>query len=246
MFGRFPNTTVNPDEAVALGAAVQAGLKARDAALGEVVVTDVCPFSLGVETGKYENNKLIEYGLFSPIIERNMAIPTSKMHSYSTVVNNQKTIKFGIYQGEARRVEDNFKIGEITIPVPPKPAGQSVEVRFTYDINGLLEVDVYVPKSDQRFELLINDDDYTPDDLEKRRKELEKLKIHPRDMEVSRALLARADRCWENALGEDRDYIGAIVTDFQKILNKQDPKKAIEAGKKLKDLLDTIDGQTFL
>jgi molecular chaperone HscC len=246
MFGRFPNHSVNPDEAVALGAAVQAGLKARDAALGEVVVTDVCPFSLGVRSGSYENGKLIEDGLFSPIIERNMTIPTSRVQSYWTVDDFQDRILFAIFQGEARLTEDNFKLGEITVPVPKQKGMQRADVRFTYDINGLLEVDVHVPASDERFELLINDEDYAADDLEKRRAELKKLKVHPRDMEFSKALLARANRCWENALGEERDYIGHIVRDFEKVLKKQDPKAAVEAGKILKEHLDHIDGVTFL
>ncbi len=246
MFGRFPNISVNPDEAVAIGAAIQAGLKARDEALDELVLTDVCPFSLGVESSHYENQKQIDRGLFSPIIERNTIIPTSRVESFSTVFDYQEQITFNIYQGEARRVEDNVKLGAITVPVPRKRSGQSVNVRFTYDINGLLEVDIHVPESDKRFQLLINDEDYDPASLAKRRDMLEKLKVHPRDTEVIRAIMARANRCWENALGDDRDYLSMQIGNFEKVLHKQDQKSSLAFGEELSALLDRIEGKTFL
>src|SRR6202041_3178617 len=101
MFGRFPATDLNPDEAVALGAAVQAGLKARDAALKEVVMTDVCPYTLGVGVGERRPDGTIRSGIFAPIIERNTVVPTSRFKTFSTVEAGQRTVRFNVYQGEA-------------------------------------------------------------------------------------------------------------------------------------------------
>jgi molecular chaperone HscC len=118
MFGRFPNATVHPDHAVALGAAIQAGLLARDAALDEVRITDVCPFTLGIDVAEHDGYGGLQRGLFSPIIERNTAVPVSRAQTYSTLADNQKKIELGIFQGEAREVSRNIKLGELTIPCP--------------------------------------------------------------------------------------------------------------------------------
>ncbi|MGZ6015135.1 MAG: Hsp70 family protein, partial [Phenylobacterium sp.] len=160
MFGRFPSNAVNPDEAVAIGAAIQAGLKARDSDLKEVVLTDVCPYSLGVGVAERLPDGSLRHGVFSPIIERNTVIPASRIHSYSTIENYQRVIDLQICQGESRRIADNILLGRVRTQVPPAPAGEiEVLVRFTYDINGLLEVDVEVPSTGDRQQLLIVDDD---------------------------------------------------------------------------------------
>src|SRR5260370_37278959 len=82
MFGRFPAIDFNPDEVVALGAAVQAGLKAKDAALREVVMTDVCPYSLGVAVSKRMPDGSTIQGHFDPVIERNTTVPVSRVNNY--------------------------------------------------------------------------------------------------------------------------------------------------------------------
>ncbi|OYQ25645.1 molecular chaperone HscC [Sandarakinorhabdus cyanobacteriorum] len=248
MFGRFPNASINPDEAVALGAAVQAGLKARDAALKEVVVTDVCPYSLGVNIAERLPGGAIEEGIFSPIIERNTTVPVSRVNIYETMSANQKQIVLGIYQGEARRVADNVRIGELKVPMPRGPEGQPIEVRFSYDINGLLEVDVHVIPTGERHNLVIADpeDQVSPAEMERRRAALALLKQHPRDSEANRAALARAERLWEDALGDERDWIGRLIQQFQGALATQDVRVADTARDELMAALDQIDGPRWL
>ena len=247
MFGRFPNTTVNPDEAVALGAAVQAGLKARDAALNEVVVTDVCPYSLGVNTSRRLPNGSFEDGLFSPIIERNTVIPASREHSFSTLQDNQKTVLFGVYQGESRLVRDNVEIGKIEVPVPRAPAGQRLDVRFSYDVSGLLEVDILVAKTGVRHQLVINDGlAGDPSTLEKRRAALAAIKTHPREEEANRAAMARGERAYENALGYDREAIGMVIVQFQGVIDAQDPRAIAAARDQFHAALDQIEGESYL
>jgi molecular chaperone HscC len=248
MFGRFPNSQVNPDEAVALGAAVQAGLKARDAALSEVVVTDVCPFSLGVSHARELPDGRYEEGIFAPIIDRNTAIPVSREKSFFTINPNQRHVDITVYQGEARRVADNVKIGDLRVSVPKGAAGQQVDCRFSYDINGLLEVDVHVPASGERWQLVITDEDAPADDvsLAERRAALAALKVHPRDSEPNRAAMARAERVWEGHLGPAREMIDQWIGAFRAALDSQDPRIAERARLDLIKALDELEGQTVL
>ncbi|HEX6742534.1 MAG TPA: molecular chaperone HscC [Sphingomicrobium sp.] len=248
MFGRFPNTGVDPDQAVALGAAIQAGLKSRDSALKEVVLTDVCPYSLGVETARQRPDGSLEPGIFSPVIERNTVIPASRVEVFSTITDHQKYVQLKVFQGEARYTLHNVYLGELQIPVPPAPAGQPIECRFTYDINGILEVDVHVPSSGDRRQLVLIDPDREMSDSEvqKRREMLAKLKVHPRDTEPVRATLARAERVWEQSLGDMREHVGAMIDQFQAALNSQDPRTVEHACREFGEALDRIEGETYL
>jgi molecular chaperone HscC len=156
LFGRFPLTKVHPDEAVAIGAAIQAGLKSRDKALAEVVLTDTCPHSLGVAVA-LPNERGEPVGReFSPILERNTVVPASREHVYSPIHDNQPWVDFDVYQGESRRLESNVWLGSLRLPLPRgKAREQQLIVRFTYDINGLLEVDTRVGGTDLRRTLVI-------------------------------------------------------------------------------------------
>ena len=248
MFSRFPNTTVHPDHAVALGAAIQAGLKARDSALREVVLTDVCPFSLGVEVSETVSEGQYRSGIFSPIIERNTTVPASRVSLFNTVQDNQLLVSFPIYQGESRHVRENVFLGKIDIPVPRRPAGAAlVECRFTYDINGLLEVDLHVPETGERRDLaIVNDQDITAEDLEGRRLALAALKIHPRDSEANRAAMARAERCFEEFLGGRRDHVTLLIQAFERALESQDPHAAEQGRKILMSALDSLEGEVLV
>jgi molecular chaperone HscC len=156
MFQRFPPMTVHPDEAVAIGAAVQAGLKGRDISLREVVLTDVCPYTLGVDSAERQPDGSFRTGIFSPIIERNTVVPASRVRMFHTLRAGQPEVHFNIYQGESHRVSDNIHLGRIIVPVPPKRAGDvGLECRFTYDINGLIDVDVRVPETGEHRQLVI-------------------------------------------------------------------------------------------
>ena len=247
MFGRFLNTTVNPDEAVALGAAIQAGLKSRDEALKEVVITDVCPYSLGVEIAKQGIGNQFEAGYFQPIIERSTVIPASRVETFSTLQDNQTQVDLNIFQGESRRTRENVQIGSVVVPVPRGKAGQPFDVRFSYDISGLLEVDILVHGTNHRQQLIIRDGDEQDErSVEESRKRLAGLKVHPAEQEENRAALARGERCYENFLGDRRDIIGALIDRFQAALATQDPRIAEQARRQFHTELDQLEGETFL
>lgn len=249
MFGRFPATTVHPDHAVAMGAAVQAGLLARDAGLDEIRLTDVCPFTLGVDTSEPDGRGGFRTGLFSPIIERNSAVPISRISTFSTVADQQRKVQFGIYQGEAREVSGNVKLGEISVAVPPRAAGTiSIDCRFSYDSSGLLEVDISVPETGMTRNLVIVDDEDAPNpaELERRRTALAALKVHPRDDVVNAALVSRARRAYESFLGDTRAAIGHMLGQFESALATQDERMIAEARAAFGAALDQIEGERFL
>ncbi len=248
MFGRFPNANVHPDHAVALGAAIQAGLLASGEGLEEIRISDVAPFTMGINTAERDRTGRIHDGLFSPIIQRNTPVPVSREHSYSTMHDNQPSVKLEVYQGEARLVRDNVLLGALDIPVPKGPAGKEVRVRFTYDSSGLLEVDAHVPETDLRKNLVIADEEDRKDKsaFEKRRKELEKLKVHPRDEAENVALMARAERMYESFSGPLRDHIGQMILQFTTVIEAQEPRAIAEAREQFIAVLDEIDGHSPL
>ncbi len=249
MFGRFPAASVDPDQAVALGAAVQAGLKSRDEALSEIRLTDVCPFTLGVKTSEYDRHGRLHHDLFSPIIERNTVIPASRIRDFSTMQDNQTKVDFEIYQGEARLCAANVKLGTLTVPVPPKPAGHvRIDCRFSYDVSGLLEVDITIPETGASRQLVICDDSDAPSaaEVEARRKVLAALKVHPREDAANAALLARAERCYESFLGERRAMIGQMMLGFEAVLERQDPREIERARRQIEEELNLIEGERYL
>ncbi|MBV8464965.1 MAG: molecular chaperone HscC [Burkholderiales bacterium] len=249
LFGRMPAMNLNPDEVVARGAAVMAGLKARDVALNEIVMTDVCPYTLGVEVSEQVSPGRFQPGFFLPIIERNSVVPVSREQTVNTVVDNQTALHVNIFQGESRLVKDNIFLGEITIPVPPRPAGQvSVTIRFTYDVNGLLEAEMTVDETGQKHRLVIEENPgvLTQVQIEEKLAALAKLKIHPRELLPNATLLARADRLYQQMLGEERQWVAQEAARFQALLEGQDEAVIEPARAELKAFLDQIEGESWL
>jgi len=170
------------------------------------------------------------------------------MNVFSTVQPGQRKVVFNVFQGESRLVADNIRLGQIEIPVPPARAGEiQVEVRFSYDVNGLIEVDVHVPHTGERRQLVIVDDqDGPPPDLDQRRAVLSALKINPRDQDANRAAGARALRCYELFLGERRAQVAELISRFDTVLDRQDPRAIETARLELTQALDALEGETFL
>ena len=246
LFGRFPNSTVHPDHAVALGAAIQGGLIVRDGGLDEVRITDVCPFTLGVDRSERDGRGGVVSGLFTPIIERNTPVPVSRVHYFQTMGDNQRRVEFGIFQGEAREVSGNVRLGGLDIAVPPRPAGEvQVDVRFSYDSSGLLEVDVSIPLTGESRNVVFVDEEDRKDaaELDRRRRALAAIKVHPREEAANQALLSRAERMWEDHLGDVREAIGHWIIAFQTALESQDHRTIAQASADLAMRLDSLDAE---
>ena len=158
---------------------------------------------------------------------------------------NQSALLFKIYQGEARLVRDNIYLGEIEIPLPDysDPEYMPAEVRFTYDVSGLLEVDVHLPADGSTRQLTIHNSGKNLDEaaLQAAHEKLAALKIHPREQTENRTLLARAERLYTQRLGDERQAIGHRIAIFTAALDSQDKRLIREAAQELQDYLNHMD-----
>ncbi len=240
----IPDTNINPDEAVALGAAIQGAMKERKDSIKEVILTDVCPFTLGTEVVREWENHQYENGVFCPIIDRNTVIPASRTERLYTVRDNQDKIRINVLQGESRFAANNLSLGELLIDIPPAKAGEeSVDVTYTYDINSILEVEVKVTSTEQVMKkvFLGRDVDMTPEEIEERLKTLSYLKIHPRDREENKYLLLRGERVYEESLGDDRLFVERAIRKFEKALDTYDQGLIEEAKDEFKRFLEMME-----
>ncbi|EJF5645831.1 molecular chaperone HscC [Salmonella enterica] len=221
LFGKLPYQSYDPSTIVALGAATQAACRLRHEDVEEVILTDICPYSLGVEV-----NQRGVSGVFSPIIERNTTVPVSKVETYSTMHPEQDSICVRVYQGESHKVKNNILIDSFDVTLKPNGHIQSIDIRFSYDINGLLEVDVLLEdgKSESRV-ISHNAASLTPQQIAASRERLLALKIYPRDLLVNRTFKAQLEEQWSRALGDEREMLGEIITDFDAALLSNDMQR---------------------
>jgi len=244
LFKRFPEYSIDPDHVVALGAAVQAGLAARHKALDDVVMTDVCPFTLGFETAIPVGEGKFEHGHFSPMIERNTVVPVSKSDIISPLHPNQHEIVLKIYQGESPYVKDNIQIGTLHVPLRGGAKDdKSVDVRYTYDTSGVLEVEA-TPLSTKKTERLViegNPGSLPRAEIEKRLKALAAIKIHPREQQENAALIARMRAAYENLLGDKRQSVGRLIAEFEAVLSRQDPREINEMRRQIEQIIGNFE-----
>lgn len=224
-FGKEPNRSINPDEVVALGAAVQAGVLQGD--VKDVLLLDVIPLSLGIETMGNVATKLIE---------RNTTIPTSRSQVFSTAADNQTSVEIHIVQGERPMAVDNKSLGRFILDgIPPSPRGMpQIEVTFDVDANGILNVTAKDKTSGKTQSIRIEagsglsdadikkmqDDAAVHADEDKKKRELAELK------NGSEMIIYTAEKALKDAEGKIGDDIKTAVTE------------KVEALKKVKDLQD--------
>ncbi|XP_072980208.1 stromal 70 kDa heat shock-related protein, chloroplastic [Typha angustifolia] len=166
MTGKDPNVTVNPDEVVALGAAVQAGVLSGD--VSDIVLLDVIPLSLGLETLG---------GVMTKIITRNTTLPTSKSEVFSTAADGQTSVEINVLQGEREFVRDNKSLGSFRLDgIPPAPRGvPQIEVKFDIDANGILSVTAVDKGTGKKQDITITGASTLPsDEVERMVKEAER------------------------------------------------------------------------
>ena len=149
-FGKKPNQSVNPDEVVALGAAIQGGILAKDESVGDMLLLDVTPLSLGLETMG---------GICTVQIQRNTTVPTKKSEVFSTAADNQTAVDIMVYQGERKFAKDNRLLGQFRLDgIDPAPRGMpQVEVTFDIDANGILTVTAKDKKTGKSQDITIED-----------------------------------------------------------------------------------------
>jgi molecular chaperone HscC len=246
MFGRLPLRHVNPDQAIALGASVAAGLKSRNAKLDEIILTDVCPYTLGTQIARRDPNGQVHNGYFHPIILRNSTVPISREDVFYPMHDQQHQLTIDIFQGENPLVANNIKLGEITLDLDKRKRNEEngVTVRFTYDINGLLQVEVTELATQRRHELLLEQNPglLTPEDIRARFAALAALKVHPRHQQENIAVLARAERLYEEFLHE-RSQLQDWIMHFRATIESQDVALIERHRVQLLEALDALEAQ---
>lgn len=200
-----------PDESIALGVGMAAAIKERTGELKDMILADICPFSLGTEL--YD-------GSFSPIIERNDALPCSRTRYYVTVQDNQDRIDFRIYQGEGMIAKENLLLGQLTIAdLPPAPAGEvGAAVTFLYDINGILDIRIDSGSQSVHKVILNKNAGLSEEKLEDRIEEIRKMALHPVGKERDRLLIERAKRLYMESNYRNREQLTAMIRHFQQTL----------------------------
>jgi molecular chaperone DnaK len=224
IFGREPNTSQDPDEAVAIGATIQAGIVSG--AVRDVVLLDVTPLSLGIETFG---------GLMNVIIPRNSTIPIKAGEMFTTAVNNQRSMSLKVLQGEREMARDNWPLGQFEIEFEPAPKGVArVGVQFEIDANGILhvlardtktgvektaEISSAVDVSDEAVEAMISESlDHAFDDM--------------------------SERVWTEAKLKAEEMLGAVDAAFERVGDSVDPvekEMILRAAAKLREALGTND-----
>ncbi|KZL23038.1 Hsp70 family protein [Pseudovibrio sp. WM33] len=241
---QFPESHIDPDHAVALGAAVQAGLIGKNEALKDVVMTDVSAFTLGIETSReFGNNH--RAGYYLPLIERNSVVPVSREETIYPVHPQQTKLEIRVFQGEAPDVASNIFLGKLEVELP-RQVDQDLNpatVRFTYDVSGLLEVDVTTHADDKSHSLLIKNlaGEMSDKEISDRLTQLEKLKVHPREDAHNVLLRARIEQCYAMARLGDREQIGEMLHAFDAILTTQNISEISKLSEQISEHLNMFE-----
>ena len=231
---KLVSIAADPDTVVAYGVGIAVGMKERNKVFKERILTDVCPFTLGTE---------IVGRRFAPIIPRNTTVPTSRSEYFYTIEDYQSQVTVGIYQGESLNIDDNLFLGEFLLDVPQNLAGkEAINVRFTYDINGILEVEAKVVSTGLKKSKLIINGDLSEEEKNEKIKMLEEIKIQSENKNKDKLLLERANRIYAEIVNtEIRNHISEYLENYQKIVVTGDRIRIQKTKKSFSEFLDKID-----
>jgi molecular chaperone HscC len=239
--GRKPCTDIDPDTAICVGAGIFAGMKNRNVDFKDVILTDICPFSLGTDVLDMRTREQI----MDFIIQRNSMLPSSKTHEYFAASDNQTELRIVIYQGESIVPSNNIKLGELRLNCPPTPIHEFIaSVRLTYDINGILVVDVTTSDKKTHSKVILSESNtMSEEELAKCKSQLDKLRLAPSGEEQYRLLIARAERIIEETLSFERQQITEALLSYKSCLKNGNERDIRIFTKKFKRFLDQIEGK---
>jgi len=223
LFGKEPNKSVNPDEVVAIGAAVQAGVLSGEKT--DILLLDVTPLSLGIETLG---------GVFTKLIERNTTIPTRKSEIFSTASDNQTSVEVHVLQGERQMAPDNRTLGKFhLIGIPPAPRGvPQIEVAFDIDANGIVNVSAKDMGTGREQKITITSSSgLSKEEIDKMMRDAES---HAADDSKKREEIEARNKLdgltyqMEKTLNDNREKVGAVAADVESAI--AEAKKALQEG----------------
>ena len=220
-FGKEPNKSVNPDEVVAVGAAIQAAIISGE--VKDVLLLDVTPLTLGIETLG---------GVMTPLIPRNTTIPTKKSQIFSTAADNQTQVEIHILQGERPMAADNKSLGRFILDgIPPAPRGvPQIEVTFDIDANGILTVTAKDKATGKEQNIVIkNATNLTEEEIERMKREAEE---HAKEDEEKKAKIEARNNLDNTVFAAEK-----LIKEAGDKIKEEDKKKLEEAIKKAKELL---------
>lgn len=238
---RRPTMAASPDEIVAMGAGVYAGIKERRQDIRDLVLTDICPFSLGTNVVNYVDS---DNPIMSTVIERNSVLPCSKTGYYTNSYDYQTRIDIGIYQGEAYYCKENLKLGNIEMEILPAKKGEAcLEVSFTYDINGILEVEVTDHQMNQKKRKVLTSEKLrmSEEEINRRLEELQAYKLMPCGGIRTKMIMARGERLFAQLLGARRQQAAMAMQQIEMAVMSRNDQQISKALKEAKEVFDWLE-----
>lgn len=234
VFKNIPVIVSNSDLMIAQGLGLVCAVKARNEEIKDYVLTDICPFTLGTNIVNHADPS---HPYMSPIIERNTVLPCSRMKRFYTASDNQTMLRFEILQGEHTYAEDNLKLSEFSVTVPKKKRGEeSADVRFTYDINGILIVDIKVLSTGQSISKVISQN-LSDKEIMHKVEELQKLKVHPKEISENTLVLEKLKALFEEVPPYMREHVQNYISSFEVVLERQDPRRIAKYRRFLEQMI---------
>ncbi len=240
LLGKEPVLLGDTDLVVAMGAGAYAGIRQRAEGIKNLIMTDVCPFTLGVETFQSRTDKL---GHMCVLIGRNSTLPSKTKKRLCTLHDFQKELCVKIYQGEEYYAEENLFLGDVTIQVPRKPAGKEwIDVEFVYDINGILQVAVTNSRGETKQVRLANQE-LSERELERYQEEMETIirMKSPWENKEYVQLLEQAKQYYEESVGNRREYLSNVLDWYHEQIHSGRMNTIRKTAEKMKQILADLE-----
>ena len=239
---------IDPDFMIAYGVGIYAGKIESGSSFDDVMLTDVCPFSLGINV---HNELDPSKPLFAPVIERNSPLPVCKRKTFYQVSPEQKRVTFSIYQGDSYYAKDNIWLGKLNMDVPEKIVSpdeynpETFVVKFAYDISGILMVEVITTSTGEKKELTITSDGIalSDEEISEKIKILQTMSLNPRENEQNDAILSRVERIYEESSGCVRKQVMNMADYFTYLMQKGDIYRLESARRRMTSFLDFTEEQ---